>query len=180
MKIRTLVGLILQLMAIQFVLSIILGWGPTAIFANSFPFNQQTEPEHWRYRFFFGVAIVSGIFICAFAKNIAARMVGSDETISIGNLTIVDLYTIAFFVVAISFIVSSVVQVIYFAVENIKNAVDNSGRRVNLDFWTLLTTFAPPIIGFAILVNARSMATAYARKQQMISGDAAPEPPRAE
>ena len=163
MKIRNLVGLIIQLMAIQFLLGILLNSQLIGFsLGNSQMFGQETISV-WPYRIYFLIAVALALLMCAFAKDIAGRLIAGDDVVALGNLTVVDAYTIAFFVVGIGFLFGSVVDTVYFAVDFLRLSMTPTTER--FDFWAVLRTFVPPIIGFALVLNARSLATSYAAKQ---------------
>lgn len=161
MKLKILVALIIQLMAIHFLLSNLATWGPAIVFGSG------VEP---RAVIYFGGILFLAVLVCAFASTIAQKLIAEDVIVAIGALPVVDAYTIPFLVVGLICFLGHLGDMVWFCALLFKNSTadfnPNSGR---LDLITFLRIFIPPIVGIAFLINARNWAQKYMNYQKAVS-----------
>ncbi len=170
MNIKSLIVVVLRLMALNFLIQVAVQLTPQVLqylrLYERSPLHDSPSVLPWLV---LGALVVSAVLLWVLALPIA-RLVTRQVTqeLSFGAMSLVDCYSIAFIGVGLFYIASHLPQVLNWSHYLFKAAATSSGDswKEGIQGYDVSQAFIPFIVGIVLFVNGRSWAVALVRRQE--------------
>jgi hypothetical protein len=187
MSLRTLIVVVLRLMALNFLLQVAIQLSPQILrFTDAYRQGRASDMDSYVVIPFFvvGGLIVGAILIWVFAIPIAQLVTrGLPSELSFGSLSLLDCYSVAFIGIGLFYIASHLPQALSWTHYLFQAAASKPGLtwREGVPWYEVWSAFIPFVAGVILFVKGRSWAAVLARKHEKIYfADQAAEPERTE